>query len=371
MGINFPSIPITGQIFNAAPGVSYIYSGIAWNKAPMITALSKNYIVNSAMQISQENGAAVQTAYGAYPVDQWRFLISGITGWTVLSESADLHRLALRVTVAKPSLAASDFIGLSHEIEGIRVRDLAYGIASAKQAIFRLSVYVDVPAAGTYSIAIRNGSNTRAFLASFTAVGGAWETKSFVIPGDITGTWLIDSGVGVKIQIVFACGTTYQGIAGWQTGDKLGLTGMSNGAATINNTFYIKDVGLYLDPYLTGVAPEFEQPVYAHELRRCQRYWYPQFMLRGGVTSNATLMGWSGSIHPAPMRVAPTPGIIGTPRIYDGSVTGVITSLQGVSTNQYACQATVVCASGGFGAGRGAAQYYQDESHYIAMNARM
>jgi hypothetical protein len=72
MAIDFPSSPTEGQIHNVSPGKSFIYRSGVWTSAPMNTALPKNYIVNSAMQISQQNGRISSTTTGTFIADQWQ-----------------------------------------------------------------------------------------------------------------------------------------------------------------------------------------------------------------------------------------------------------------------------------------------------------
>ena len=42
---------------------------------------------------------------------------------------------------------------------------------------------------------------------------------------------------------------------------------------TTGNVFELFDVGLYLDPHNTGIAPPWQMPDEAEELRACQRYY--------------------------------------------------------------------------------------------------
>ena len=74
MAINFPSSPIEGQVHNVSPGKSFVYRSGAWAQAPMKTALPKNYVVNPAMTVSQQNGDVASTGAtfnGYFPADQF------------------------------------------------------------------------------------------------------------------------------------------------------------------------------------------------------------------------------------------------------------------------------------------------------------
>jgi hypothetical protein len=53
----------------------------------------------------------------------------------------------------------------------------------------------------------------------------------------------------------------------------MGHASLSNGMAVAGNVFHIFDVGLHLDPLNTGIAPPWQQPDEAAELRACMRYF--------------------------------------------------------------------------------------------------
>jgi hypothetical protein len=158
------------------------------------------------------------------------------------------------------------------KIEGNDVIDFGWGAAGAKPIVLRFDVYASV-ISGNYTVAVRNGATNRSWLGSFAATAGAWKTITLVIPGDTTGTWATDNTTGLDIGFTFATGSTYgSGVPGWQAGNFIGITGMTNGSAQAQN-IYIANVGVYLDPDGTGIAPPWQTPNYADELARCQRYW--------------------------------------------------------------------------------------------------
>ena len=84
MGINFPSTPAEGQVLNISPGKSFVFRSGLWRKAPMTTAMPKNYIVNPSMQISQQNTIPRHRLRIIYAADQWAMgLASGGAGWNL------------------------------------------------------------------------------------------------------------------------------------------------------------------------------------------------------------------------------------------------------------------------------------------------
>jgi hypothetical protein len=242
------------------------------------TADTRNRIVNPAMQVSQERGNNAGTVNSYYPADQWT--ISYNTGTLTAqrvqvptpNESRDRFRIT--VTAALAALIANSVARFETSIEGVQVADFGYGAAGAKQAVLRFGFKGP---AGTYSVVIANDAYNRCYLANFTIAAGQANIDTeqvFVIPGDVTGTWLTgDSGAGLRIGVCFAAGTTYQGVAGWQGVIKFGTAANTNGVAVAGAVFELFDIGLYLDPLATGLPPSWQLPEYSDELARCQRYW--------------------------------------------------------------------------------------------------
>jgi hypothetical protein len=78
---------------------------------------------------------------------------------------------------------------------------------------------------------------------------------------------------------------------------------MINGAAQANKSIFVSDVGFYLDPNKTGLAPPYERPLYMDEQMGCVRYWRSG-QYRSGVPSGSTC----GVVTPLvpPMRTIPT-----------------------------------------------------------------
>lgn len=296
---NVPSSPSAGQLWwESDTGNLYLYyndgTSSQWVQvnAPISilgTAESRNRIVNPAMQISQElgdTGGAVSSA-AFYVVDQWyaaSMLASCVAVRDPNTKTPNGSKSVLSyITTSKPSLAAGDYWYITQPIEGIRVADFLWGATGARQAVLAFWVQGNYP--GTYTVAIRNAATDRSFLASFP-VTASWTRISIVIPGDTTGTWPITAALGLTVTFSFASGTTYQGTAGWQAGNKLSITGTTNAAVGSSPGFYISDVGLYLDPRNTGIAPLWVTSDEAQELAACQRYWQQaQLYWCGSVTS--------------------------------------------------------------------------------------
>ena len=355
MGFNFPNAPSSGDTYTPPAGPTYTWDGVAWkavvqgvpvtvyvsdspppqpaigqlwwnssngtmsiwyadtNSAQWVqvsgavsatpVAETRNRVVNPAIQSSQENasteGSTASVAY--YAADQWFGIAQIATTFATRDfATADGYRLRVRITTGKPSLAAADYWQIVQLIEGTRVADFWWGTASAKAAVLRFDAYSNV--GGTFSVIIKNGASDRSFLAPFTVPAGGWQTFTVPIPGDTTGTWETDTTIGMRIGWGLAAGTTYGGgVAGWQAGNRMQITGNTNLAATANNNFYLRNVGLYLDPLSTGTAPAWEMPDEAEEFRACQRYWQ-QLMVSAQSPVAGTMS--VGHTYQTTMRVA-------------------------------------------------------------------
>ncbi|WP_445222134.1 hypothetical protein ACKWRH_20890 [Bradyrhizobium sp. Pa8] len=218
----------------------------------------KNYIINGAMMVSQENGTTAGTTSGYYPVDQWSIQPTSMGSGTfsvaqiaASTPGGSPNRIRLTVTAAQATVGSS-FCWLQQKIEGYRVADLLYGSASAKAVTVSLGVKTSV--AGTYAVQFLNAASTDAVSGSFTISAGEVNTdvvKTVTIAGPTGNTWAKDNTVGILMQVM------------------LMAAGQANIFATNGNNFDLFDVGIYEG----GAAPSFVVPSFAEELQLCKRYW--------------------------------------------------------------------------------------------------
>lgn len=289
-----PANPYAGQLWwNALNGNLYVWyvdaNSAQWVQtagntgAPYKTAETRNRIVNGALLISQENGDAAQSTSGAHLADQWTMNSTvGVAG--VRQSTTVIPQMYMQNTVGKPSLAAGDLFYFSQRVEGNSIRDFGWGAAQALPAVLRFDIYTS--SVGTYCASIRNVPVDRSFVAAFTVpTAGVWQTVVIPVPANTDGTWLTTNTAGMNVDITFACGSAFIAPAtGWNSsGNYLGLSGMTNGIAAAPSTYYVRKIGLYLDPDNTGRAPPFQIPEYGDELLRCQRYYFKRL---------ATLIGY-------------------------------------------------------------------------------
>jgi hypothetical protein len=335
VALDFPNSPIVGQIFptSPAPGTpQFRWDGTAWSSAGIqptsgavrydtaqsltvaqqvqaranIGALKRNYIINGAMMVSQQNGSTV-LASGGYAADQFNVIKSN-AGTTNIQQAASPtpagspNRLRVMVTAADTVVDPTDYSVIYQPFEGLRVADLQFGTASAKGVTIQFGVRAP---AGTYSIVYTNNTNpVTNYVAEYTIAAGEANTdvvKSVFIPGNPTGTWPKDNTYGGLIYWSLMCGSTYQQAAGsWVAGSTIiGSPNQFNFMGTVNNIFELFDVGMYEG----SVAPPFQVPDYASELQVCRRYWEKTALV---VTTNPGTGAFPTGYWSVKKRVAPT-----------------------------------------------------------------
>lgn len=327
MAYDYPNSPTVGQVFQGlvwdgekwasalnptgSGAVRYdMPQGLSANQMAQgranIGVTKKNYIINGAMQISQENGTTALNTNGTYPVDMFRveFAHSASVGFQQLASvtpGGSPNRLQYNVGVtADPSVAAGDYTVITQVIEGLRIADLRLGTAAAKT--FTLQFGVRAPA-GTYCVTFANGTNNRAYVAEYVIAAGEANTdvvKTITIAGDVTGTWATDNTAGLFIKWCLMCGATFQQAAGsWAVAtNTLGSPNQYNFMGTVNNIFQLFDVS-----FTEGtIAPPFQVPDYASELLACMRY----YELAPTATGVATAGGLSAVQFKVVKRTNPT-----------------------------------------------------------------
>lgn len=321
--IDFPASPVAGQKFNSGTGGIYTFDGVAWNLSPpTATAANDNMVVNPGPSVSQENGTTagsiINTNY--YPADQWSgnaATTGAVTAQFVAapagSKAVSPYRMRVTVTTADTSIAATEYAQLYQTVEMARISNLKWGQPDARNAVVRFGWKSP---AGTYCARISNVAGDRTFLMPFTISAAQANTETeqvFSIPGDTLGTWAVGLNAGALIiGFGFAAGTNFQGVAGWQAGNLIGTSAISNGLATVNNTFEVWDIGFYVDPDKTGLPPPFVLPSYDAALLDCLRYWQRY----SGIINFTSWVAAGGQFitvytFVVPMRVSPTQAYTG------------------------------------------------------------
>jgi hypothetical protein len=226
------------------------------------------------------------------------------------------------VTTADAAMTTNKNVGITQIIEGLRIADLAAGLATARAVTLRFGIKAP---AGTYCVALRNGGVTRAYIGECVvspAQANIDSVMALALTMDTTGTWASDTTAGLNISWTLMCGPTYQTPAGvWTAGNFLASANQFNFMGTAGNVFELFDVGLYQGS--TGTAPAFQVPDFASDRTLCQRYFWrmggPAYLAIGsnGLYSDANqiLMADYFAAMLLNMRTAPVPAttsLIGT-----------------------------------------------------------
>jgi hypothetical protein len=267
------ALPLTG---GTVTGASTFNSTLTVNGAAVSGFTGfKNRIINGEMDIDQRNNGASITAIDSYAVDRWLYEASQTLRF-VLQQNAGSVTPPVGFTnyygatsQSSYSLGASDFFLIGQRIEGFNVADLGWGTASA--ATITLSFWVRSSLTGTFGGALVNSASNRSYPFTYTiTAANTWELETITIPGDTSGTWVTNNGIGIRLRIGLGVGSTFSGTAGaWAAGNFISATGATSVVGTSGATFYI--TGVQLERGSNATSFEFRD--YGRELIMCQRYY--------------------------------------------------------------------------------------------------
>ena len=276
------------------------------------SALFRNRIINGDMRIDQRNAGANVSASGAgvLAVDRWT-TVENSDGTGTVQQVTDApdgfsNSHIFTTGTADTSLAATQYVRVGQIIEGNNIADLAWGTASAKT--ITLSFWTKSSLTGTFGGAVSNDGRDRSYPFTYTiSVADTWEYKTVTIPGETTGTWLTNNGIGLRLTFGLGYGSTYSGTAGsWASTRYESATGAVSVIGTASATWYVTGVQLEVG----SVATPFERRPYGTELALCQRYFYmhassnDKTIGRGGYYTSTQVE--CGIPFPVTMRATPT-----------------------------------------------------------------
>jgi len=293
--------------YDTSGGSNAVLYGVA---APANSMGFRNRIINGDMRIDQRNAGAAVTTDGAYPVDRFSMGKSNDGAFSAqrstTAPAGFNNSLQFTTTTADSSLAASQFQFVVQRIEGFNAGDLGWGAAGAKAVT--LSFWVRSSLTGTFGGALQNSGASRSYPFTYTiSAADTWELETITIPGDTSGTWLTNSGVGISLVFGLGVGSTYSGTAGaWASADLQSATGAVSVIGTVNATWYITGVQLEAG----SVASPFERVDYGRQLIQCQRYFEKSFPVETAVANGVYSMGYLGYVCFADQWVFAAPTIL-------------------------------------------------------------
>ena len=325
-------------------------TGVTFNDSSLQGAAAspyvlKNRIINGDMRIDQRNaGASVTITTGnPYTLDRWWAVCSASSKYSVQQNAGSVTPPAgytnyLGVTsLSSYSVSSGDYFWITQRIEGFNVADLAFGTSSAKSITISFLVYSSLT--GTFGAGIRNSAANRCYPFSYTiSSANTWTQISVTIPGDTSGTWITNNGVGIELDFGLGFGSTYSGTAGaWTSSNIYVPTGSVSVVGTNGATFYITGVQLEIG---TSATP-FERRLYGQELINCQRYYqkYTSTAAGDGICFGGYGFPQSSSIFrligafPITMRTGPTFSYSNLSVSTSGGTQSTVSSSAGIGAN--------------------------------------
>lgn len=286
------------------------YGGTDTSEYSVPVTAFKNRLINGAMMIDQRNAGASVTPTDAYTLDRWE-VREDTDGAVTCQQVADaptgfIYSAKITTTTADSSLAATQRLLFRQPIEGTNVADLGFGTASASTVT--LSFWVKSSLTGSFSGSLNNSGVARSYAFTYTiSSANTWEQKTVTIPGDTSGTWLTNNGVGLNVYFGLGVGSDYTGTANsWVTATRYSATGATSVIGTLSATWQV--TGVQLEKGST--ATSFDYRPYGTELQLCQRY-YEQTDTISGFSGSPISIGLSATYSAGlrwivPKRAAPT-----------------------------------------------------------------
>jgi hypothetical protein len=290
------------QILDAAGGNTAQINGMT----PTAQSLQgfRNRIINGNMVIDQRNAGAslALTSSERFPVDRFQVRsdatgVSGTIQQSTLAPAGFNNSLLISITTGG-TIGSTDRGFLVQNIEGFNLADLGFGTASA--STITLSFWVRSSLTGTFSGALQNSAQTRAYVYTFSiSAANTWEYKTITISGETSGTWVTNNGNGMRVFFDIGNGSALRtsSTGSWQTSDLRGATGSVSLAANSGATFYITGVQLEAG----SVATPFERRPFGVELQLCQRYFENSNSSGGAAATTdryVLLAASTGTVYP-------------------------------------------------------------------------
>ena len=236
----------------------------------------KNALINGDFSYWQRNITFTSIVNDQYFADRFHYIKSGTMvhnisrSTDVPSNAFGIYSMLVDCTTAQASILAGSYAGVLQHIEGNMLR-------SFKGKKMVLNFWVKATQTGTYCVALRNGTSTKAYVMEYTiSTTNTWEKKTLRFTHDTTGTWSYDNEKGLTVVWVIAAGSTFQTTANtWVNGNFLATNNQVNGVSNTVNNFQLADICMVEDNEGQTRNPEFTlagRDVF-EELQLCQRYY--------------------------------------------------------------------------------------------------
>ena len=199
----------------------------------------RNLIINGAMQVAQRGTSYTQgpNVGNYHTVDRYSYrrsgTWSGVTAVELTQESSGgpvgfKNFLRYAPTGSDATTPDNACMLVDYKLEGQDISQLEWGTSNAKT--ITISFYVRSSVTGTFCLNIRNTSPTRQYVKEYTInSANTWERKELTFPGDTSGTWAEDNGIGLGLMWFLSGDTDSPSESGrLVTGDQWNTTATTN-----------------------------------------------------------------------------------------------------------------------------------------------
>ena len=254
----------------------------------------RNIIINGDMRINQRQVGVTSITGAADTMMVDRFACFAGTGAYNAEQSTDApsgFSYSLKATCTSVGTDDSE-VWFQYKPEAQDLAHLDYGSSDAKD--FTLSFWVKSTTTGQAGIYFYQSDGNRAYQGRYTInSSNTWEYKSVTIPGDPSGLFNNDNGVGLEVRWYLAGKTGDSNTNVWGTNTQNRSPSTWDVLSTVGNVFAITGVQMEVG----DTATPFEHRTYGEELLLCQRYYEriqdynPQSQDTSGSTSSEVLIG--------------------------------------------------------------------------------
>ena len=266
---------------------------------------SRNVIQNGNFDVWQRGATFTSPTSGTVLADRWKtgtalgdgtFTVSQDSG---VPNNSSLYSLKIACTHIETAAASTERATINQAIEG-------NFFMSVRDKPMTLSFWVKAYQTGIFCVSLRSSGSDEAFVAEYTINASAtWEKKVIQIPPIPAGTWATGTALAAAIWfgLMSGSGDSFQGVTGWQAGNKFFTSNQSNLLSSTDNYIQFSQVQLEAG----SSATEFEVLDPAQILATCQRYLI-RVACNGIVlpVGNSEANLYVNSVWQISMRAAPT-----------------------------------------------------------------
>jgi hypothetical protein len=270
------SAKIRAQFAAVGAGFDGVAAALAALAAPTQPLLPIN--VNPDFIFDQVNEGALYTvsAGTVHLMDGWVGGASGAGAFKVRRvadpDNAALKCAEITCTTADATIGASDYALLTSNVEGYDIAWAGFGTSAVKTLTVRFAFKTSV--VGTYGVTFADTAFSRMYVSAISVVDTNEHEYSVTITADSSGTWDHTTGIGLRLYITLAAGSTYHATAGsWVTATALTTSAQVNFLSNTSNIAYLKRVHLVPGSVVLPYAPANVEA----QLAKCQRYFAKTF----------------------------------------------------------------------------------------------